>query len=71
MTPATEHDLLAQLAELRRLSPDVRFGQLLANLGFLVEDQTDQTLWDVEDARLWEVMEKHRADLLRRQGADD
>jgi hypothetical protein len=67
MIPATQHALIETLADLRRLSPDVRFGQLLANLGFLVEAQTDQSLWDVEDARLLEVMEKHRVDLLRRQ----
>ncbi len=45
----------------------MRFGELLANLGFLVEDQTDQTLRDIEDDRLLEVMEKHRVDLARRQ----
>jgi len=67
MIQATEHALIEKLAEIQQLSPDVRFGQLLANLGFLVEDQTDQSLWDVDDARLLEVMEKHRADLLRRQ----
>ena len=59
MIPATQHELIEKLTDLQRLSPDVRFGQLLANLGFLVEDQTDQSLWDVEDARLLKVMEKH------------
>ncbi len=48
MTPATQTDLVEKLAEIRDLSPEVRFGQLLANLGFLVEDQTDQSLWNVE-----------------------
>jgi hypothetical protein len=67
MTPATQHELIEKLVDIHRLSPDVRFGQLLANLGFLVEDQTDQSLWDVEDDRLLEVMEKHRLDLARRQ----
>jgi hypothetical protein len=69
MIQATQHELIEKLAELQQLSPDVRFGQLLANLGLLVEDQTDQSLWDVEDAILLEVIEKHRADLLRRQQA--
>jgi hypothetical protein len=41
MIPATQHELLEKLTDLQQLSPDVRFGQLLANLGFLVEDQTD------------------------------
>ena len=70
MIPSTQDDLIGKLADLRELSPDVRFGQLLANLGFLVEDQTDRSLWDVEDADLLAVMEKHRDDLLRRHSAD-
>jgi hypothetical protein len=70
MIPVTEHDLIEKLIDLQQLSPDIRFGRLLANIGFLVEDQTDQSLWDVEDARLLEVMEKCRADLLRRQRTD-
>ena len=60
MIPSNQQELIAKLADLRQLSPDVRFGQLLANLGFLVEDQTDQTLREVEDHRLLEVMETHR-----------
>ena len=67
MITTTYHELIEKLVDLQQLSPDVRFGQLLANLGFLVEDLTDQSLWDVEDARLLEVMEKHRVDLLRRR----
>ncbi len=67
MITTTHHELIEKLVDLQQLSPDIRFGQLLANLGFLVEDLTDQSLWDVEDARLLEVMEKHRVDLLRRR----
>lgn len=70
MIQATQHELIERLTDLQQLSPDVRFGQLLANVGFLVEDQTGQSLWDVEDARILEVMEKHRVDLLRRQQSD-
>lgn len=67
MIQATPHELIEKLAELQQLSPDVRFGQLLANLGLLVEDQTERSLWDIEDADLLEIIERHRADLLRRQ----
>ena len=67
MITTVQQELIEKLVDLQRLSPDVRFGQLLANLGFLVEDLTDQSLWDVEDARLLEVMEMHRSDLLRRR----
>lgn len=70
MTSTTQHVLLEKLADLHQLSPSVRFGELLANLAFLVEDQTDQTLREIDDDRLLEIMEWHRRDLARRQ-ADD
>jgi len=70
MIRGTRHELIEKLAELQQLFPDVRFGQLLANLGFLVEDQTDQSLWEVEEDCLLGVMEKHRAKLQRRQQPD-
>ena len=67
MTPPTDHDMLDALARLRALSPGVRFGQLLANLGFLCEDQTGRSLWDVEDEELLAVMRAHGSDLAQRQ----
>jgi hypothetical protein len=42
MRVPTQHGLIEKLADIHRFSPDVRFGQLLANIGFLVEDQTDR-----------------------------
>ncbi len=71
MIPATQQKLIEKLADIKQLSTDARFGQLLANLGFLVEDQTGQSLWNVENARLLEVMEKHRLDLMQRQQTDE
>lgn len=68
MTPTTQHELLEKLTCLWELSPDVRFGQLLANLGFLVEDQTDQSIWDIEDEQLLRVMDWHRVELSKRLG---
>ena len=67
MTPMTQHELIEKLVDIHQLSPGVRFGQLLANLGFLVEDQTDQTLREVDDDRLLEIMERHPIDLAGRQ----
>ncbi len=66
MIPTTKHELIEKLVDIDHLSPDIRFGQLLANIGFLVEDQTDCSLRNVEDDRLLAVMEKHRSDLARR-----
>jgi hypothetical protein len=70
MIRVTQSELIDKLAEIHQLSPDVRFGQLLANLGLLVEDQTEKSLWDVEDAQLLEIMEKHCTDLRRSLRAD-
>ncbi len=68
MTPTTQHELLEKLTCLWELSPDVRFDQLLANLGFLVEDQTDRSIWDIEDEQLLRVMDWHRVELSNRLG---
>lgn len=70
MNVVMQSELIEKLTELQRLSPDVRFGQLLANLAFLVEDATDQTLREVADDRLLAVMEKHRGDLAGRGVGD-
>lgn len=69
MIQPMQQDILRSLTALCELSPGVRFGQLLANLGFLVEDLSDRTLWDIEDAELLQVIEKHRADLSKRQSS--
>ncbi len=66
MIPTTQHELIEKLIDIQQLSPDIRFGQLLANIGFLVEDQNDCPLRDIEDDQLLAVMEKHRVDLARR-----
>ena len=67
MIEPMQQDILRSLAALCELSPGVRFGQLLANLGFLAEDLADRTLWEIEDAALLQVLERHRADLSKRQ----
>src|SRR5262245_9639237 len=66
MIPATQREALAVLAEVCELSPDVRLGQLLAHLGFLGEDQTGRSLWDIDDEQLLAVVYHHRAELLAR-----
>lgn len=70
MIEPLQQDILRSLATLCELSPGVRFGQLIANLGFLAEDMSDRTLWDLEDAELLQVIERHRADLSKRQPND-
>jgi hypothetical protein len=66
MIPPTTAEALSLLGELCELSPDVRIGQLLAHLGFLGEDQTGRSLWDINDEQLLAVLERHRAELVGR-----
>lgn len=66
MTSATRQEALTVLAELCELSPDARLGQLLAHLGFLGEDQTGRSLWDIDDEQLLAVLYHHRAELVER-----
>ena len=64
MIPPTTSESLSVLVELCELSPDVRLGQLLAHLGFLGEDQTGRTLWDMDDEQLLAVLYHHRGELV-------
>lgn len=55
-----------RLAELRGRGPEMRFGQLLATVGLLAEDETGRSLWDVEDADFAAAVERFAGDLARR-----
>ena len=66
MISATRREALDVLAELCELSPDVRLGQLMAQLGFLGQDQTDRSLWDIDDEQLLAVLYRHREELAAR-----
>ena len=67
MTSTIRSEALALLAELVEMSSAVRLGQLLAHLGFLGQDQTGRTLWDIDDEQFLAVLYHHRAELAARQ----
>ena len=71
MIQPTHQQLLNVLAQLCDKSPGVRFGQLVAHLGFLAEDRGGPGLWDVEDRDLVAAMEQHLDELSRRPSAVD
>jgi hypothetical protein len=60
-------EILRQLERLSELEPEMRFGQLIANLAFLAAGPWDQTLWNLEDKQLLGAIQQHLANLLRRQ----
>lgn len=66
MTPDTQREALAALAEVWALSPDVRLGQLMAHLGFLGECHLGRGLGYIDDDELVSVLYRHRAELLAR-----
>ncbi len=49
MIPATRSEALAVLVELRVVTPDVWFSHVFTHLGFLGEDQSGRSLWDIDD----------------------
>jgi hypothetical protein len=63
MITPTQQEILRGLANLLDLDRDVRFGQLVAFLGFLSEDMNGRGIWDVEDDELLPVIERFRKDL--------
>lgn len=52
MTDRENAELLAYLAELRRAWPEVRFGQLIANLAVVARGTESGAVWDMEDEEL-------------------
>ena len=68
MIEPTRQEILARLARLSELAPDMRFGQLIANLAFMAAGPWDQTLWDLEDNQLLDAVRQMEADLSGRAG---
>jgi len=52
MTNATRQELLATIAELSELAPDLRLGQLIANVATLARGAKVEAVWDAEDDEL-------------------
>jgi hypothetical protein len=52
MIHPVRQELLNMLTELSAAMPDVRFGQLIANLSTLARGLSAEGLWDVEDEEL-------------------
>jgi hypothetical protein len=66
MTPQVQYEALSVLAEVWKLAPDVRLGQLMAHLGFLGEVHLGKGLGYIDDDELIAIMYRHRAELVAR-----
>ena len=67
MIDPQRQEILRQLERVSELAPDMRFGQLIANMAFLAAGPWDQTLWDLEDGQLLAALRQHVADLAARE----
>lgn len=66
MISSQRQEILKLLDRLSELTPDVRFGQLIANLSYLAVGPTNEAIWDMEDEQLVAAIKKHIADLSAR-----
>lgn len=69
MIDETRLEILRSLKRLSELTPDVRFGQLIANLSYLAHGPSNEAIWEVEDQQLLEAIKQHTADLSRRESS--
>lgn len=59
-------ELLRVLAGFGEHAPNLRFGQLIANLAFLARTSGATDVWEVEDEELLEAARDHLRDLEQR-----
>lgn len=67
MIDPTREEILNRLTRLSELAPELRFGQLIANLAFLAAGPWDETLWDLDDKQLLEAIRQMESDLAGRE----
>jgi hypothetical protein len=60
-----KRDILRSLAELVDKAPDIRFGQLIANLAVIARGPFPEAVWDMEDDELLEAVKGHIEDYER------
>ena len=69
MSGPARQELLRVLTELSAVCPEVRLGQLIANLSYLARGLANESIWDMEDEELLEAARKHLEEWRARRGA--
>ena len=59
MINPVRQEVLRVLAELSEVCPEVRLGQLMANLSYLARGLSNEAIWDMEDEELLTAARKH------------
>jgi hypothetical protein len=66
MISPQRQEILRLLEQVSELAPDVRFGQLIANLSYMAIAPTNEAIWDMEDEQLLAAIHQLIADLSQR-----
>lgn len=69
MMQPVRQEILSVLADLSAYCPEVRFGQLLANLSYLAKGPTNEAIWDMEDDELLVAAKQHLEVLRKRHSS--
>jgi hypothetical protein len=67
MTTATRSELMLVLTELGELAPDLRLGQMVANVATLALGAKVEAVWDAEDAEMLSAARRLLEQYRRRQ----
>jgi hypothetical protein len=59
MIDPVRQEVLQVLAELSEVAPEVRLGQLMANLSYLARSLSSEAIWNMEDEELLAVAREH------------
>jgi hypothetical protein len=69
MITSTRRELLQVIAEISEFVPEVRLGQLVANLCMLADSPYNGSVWDTEDEEMLAAARKHLERWRARQNA--
>jgi hypothetical protein len=70
MNQSQRAELISRLAELSRLLPEMRFGQLIANLAVVARGTEPSAVWDMDDNELLTAVNWQLAESAGRQDAE-
>ena len=68
MIDPVRQEILQVLGELGEVVPEVRLGQLLANLSYLAGGLSSEAIWNMEDDELLAVARDHLEEWRSRRG---
>jgi hypothetical protein len=70
MTTGVRGELLSRLGELSQACPEMRLGQLIANMAVVARGTEPGAVWEMEDEELLAAVNWQIAELLARRGSD-